>query len=41
MRINKFLANCGVASRRSCDMLILEGRVKVNGRVCDVGTDID
>ena len=29
MRINKFLAECGVASRRACDKLIEEGKVKV------------
>lgn len=32
MRINKFMAECGVASRRACDEMILEGRVKVNGK---------
>lgn len=33
MRLNKFLANCGVASRRKCDELIFNGKVKVNGEV--------
>lgn len=33
MRINRFLALCGVASRRKSEQLILEKRVKVNGRV--------
>lgn len=32
MRINKYLAQCGVASRRECDRLIAEGKVTVNGR---------
>lgn len=32
-RLNKFLARAGVASRRKCDQLILEGRVTVNGVV--------
>ena len=32
MRINKYLAECGIASRRACDKLIGEGRVKVNGK---------
>ena len=41
MRINKFLAECGIASRRGCDEIIKEKRVKVNGRVCDLGTEID
>ncbi|MCP4580162.1 MAG: rRNA pseudouridine synthase [candidate division Zixibacteria bacterium] len=31
MRINKYLARSGVASRRHADNLILQGRVKVNG----------
>jgi 23S rRNA pseudouridine2605 synthase len=34
-RINKFLASCGVASRRKAEELILEGRVTVNDRVVD------
>lgn len=32
-RINKFLASCGVASRRESEKIILEGRVKVNNVV--------
>lgn len=41
MRINKYLADCGVCSRRNADKLILEGRVKVNGRlVSEPGIDI-
>jgi 23S rRNA pseudouridine2605 synthase len=31
MRLNKFLAHCGVDSRRNCDELIFEGRVQVDG----------
>lgn len=41
MRINKFLADSGVASRRSCDKLIKDGLVTVNGKVCTLGQDID
>lgn len=33
IRLNKFLASCGIASRRNCDKLISEGKVKVNGNV--------
>ena len=33
MRLNRFLARAGVASRRKCDTLIQEGAVQVNGRV--------
>ncbi len=31
MRINKYLAQCGVTSRRNADKFIAEGRVEVNG----------
>jgi 23S rRNA pseudouridine2605 synthase len=40
MRINKFLASSGVASRRECDKLITEGKVKVNGKVATLGLDV-
>ncbi|NLT96234.1 MAG: rRNA pseudouridine synthase [Clostridia bacterium] len=41
-RLQKFLAHAGVASRRSCEELILQGRVKVNGKVITaLGTKID
>lgn len=33
VRLQKFLANSGVASRRKCEELILEGKVSVNGKV--------
>lgn len=33
MRLNKFLASCGIASRRKCDELILNGDISVNGRI--------
>ena len=32
-RLQKYLANSGVASRRKCEELILQGKVKVNGKV--------
>lgn len=42
MRLNKFLAAAGVASRRGSDALIRSGRVSVNDRVVAVlGTEID
>lgn len=34
MRLNRFLAAAGVASRRKCDELIATGRVTINGQVC-------
>lgn len=42
MRLNKFMAQCGVASRRRCDDYITEGKVKVNGKkVVQLGRTID
>lgn len=35
MRINKYLALCGVASRRKSEAYILEGKVTINGKVVD------
>ncbi len=41
MRINQYLANCGITSRRKAEKLILNGLVKVNGNVVtELGTDI-
>jgi 23S rRNA pseudouridine2605 synthase len=34
VRLNRFLAAAGVASRRHCDVLIAAGRVSINGQVC-------
>lgn len=40
-RLNKYLASCGVGSRRACDALIQEGRVEVNGKPCvNMGTRV-
>jgi len=40
MRLNKFLARAGVSSRRGADMLIEEGRVRVNGKIAKLGDKI-
>ncbi len=41
-RLQKFLAEAGVASRRASEELILAGRVKVNGEICrQLGTKVD
>lgn len=41
MRLNKYIAECGVCSRRKADELIAEGRVSVNGRkVTGPGADV-
>ena len=42
MRINKYIAECGVASRRNADKLIADGKVSVNGKIVDtLGLDIN
>ena len=42
MRLQKYLASCGVASRRNAEKMIVEGRVAVNGQtVCELGTQVD
>src|SRR3990167_1655689 len=42
MRLNKFLATAGIASRRSADEIIKLGQVKVNGKVIkEMGVKVD
>lgn len=42
MRLQRFLARAGVASRRGSEDLMTAGRVKVNGEVkCELGTKVD
>ena len=41
IRLNKYIANCGICSRRKADEYIAQGLVKVNGRVVkELGTKI-
>ena len=41
-RLQKFIASCGVASRRKAEELITEGKVQVNGRrITELGVKID
>ncbi|MCI1944174.1 pseudouridine synthase [Clostridium luticellarii] len=41
-RLQKYMACCGIASRRKCENIILQGRVKVNGvTVNKLGLKID
>jgi len=41
-RLQKFLANSGIASRRQCEEYILQGKVSVNGNVVkELGTKIN
>ncbi|MBP5660625.1 MAG: pseudouridine synthase [Lachnospiraceae bacterium] len=37
MRLNKYIAMCGVCSRRDADKLIEEGKVTINGRTAEMG----
>lgn len=42
LRLNKFLSNSGVASRRKCDEIIASGKVTVNGKVVtEIGSQIN
>lgn len=42
MRLNKFLASVGIASRRKCDEIILSGEITVNGKqITELGTQVD
>ena len=42
VRLQKFLARAGVASRRACERIIEAGRVSVNGNVVtELGTKVD
>lgn len=40
IRLNKYLAQCGVCSRREADKLIEQGRVIVNGQVATTGQQV-
>ncbi len=40
MRLNKFIASCGVCSRREADKLIEAGRITVNGQLPTAGADV-
>ncbi len=37
IRLNKYIAMCGVCSRRDADKLIEEGKVTINGRTAEMG----
>ena len=40
-RLQKFLANAGITSRRKCEELILDGKIEVNGAiVTELGTKV-
>ncbi len=42
VRLQKYLANCGIASRRKAEELIINGKISVNGKVItELGTKIN
>ena len=41
VRLQKFMADCGVASRRKSEELIQNGAVKVNGRTARIGDKVN
>lgn len=42
VRVQKYIAMCGAASRRHAEQYITEGRVKVDGKVvCELGTKVE
>ena len=41
IRLQKYLSENGIASRRKSEELILAGKVKVNGRVASIGDKVD
>ena len=42
IRLQKYLAEAGVASRRKCEEFMLQGRVEVNGvRITELGSKVD
>lgn len=41
IRLQKYLSECGVASRRKSEELISQGVVKVNGAVAEIGDTVD
>ncbi|MCD6462068.1 MAG: rRNA pseudouridine synthase, partial [Thermoplasmata archaeon] len=40
MRLQRYLASCGLGSRRKCEVLIEEGRVRVNGQPAVLGMSV-
>lgn len=40
LRLQKFMSECGVCSRRKAEELILQGKVKVNGKIANLGDKV-
>ena len=41
VRLQKYMADCGIASRRKSEELIAAGKVKVNGKPAKIGDKVD
>ena len=41
IRLQKYMADCGIASRRKSEELITAGKVKVNGKPAKIGDKVD
>ena len=40
LRLQKFLAQAGLGSRRSCEQLIKDNKIYVNGEIATIGTKV-
>ena len=40
-RLQKYLADCGINSRRKCEELIIEKKVTVNGKIAELGIKVN
>lgn len=40
IRLNKYLASLGVASRRAIDKMVEDGRIEVNGELAESGMKV-
>ena len=41
IRLQKYLAEAGIASRRKCEEYIMQGRVKVNNKIAELGAKVN
>ena len=41
IRLQKYLADCGINSRRKCEELIIEKKVTVNGKIAELGIKVN
>lgn len=41
LRLNKYISESGITSRRSADKLISEGKVSINGKTAEIGSQVE